>query len=54
MSSINSVRNLQILYFIKKNKKYKKWRKRVSWNPYLYILLHLTKTSCFLYLYVKY
>ena len=42
MSGINIVRNLQILYFSKKNKeikKLKKWRKEVSWSRQLYILL---------------
>ena len=41
MSSINSVRNLQILYFSKKNKKIKdlKWRKKVAQYRHLYILL---------------
>ena len=36
MSSINSVRNLQILYFSKKNKetkKSKKWRKKSELGP---------------------
>ena len=42
MSSINSVRKLQILCFSKKNKKIKnlkKWRKKVAQNPHLYMLL---------------
>ena len=44
MSSINSVRRLQILYFSKENKtnlKIKKWRKKVHSNPHLSILLSL-------------
>ena len=43
MSSINSVRNLQILYFSRKNKeikkKNKKMQKKVASNPHLCILL---------------
>ena len=42
MSSINSVRNLKILYFSRKNKEIKKNRKmqkKVASNPHLYILL---------------
>ena len=43
MSRINSVRNLQILYFSKKNKEIKrvkkKHEKKVGPNPHLYILL---------------
>ena len=45
MSSINIVKNLQILYFSKKNKetkKLKKRRKKVFWHPHLYILLIIT------------
>ena len=48
MSSINSVRNLQILYLSKKNKeikKSKKWRKKVSWDRHFYILLGLKCTK---------
>ena len=42
MSSINSVRNLQILNFSRKNKEIKKLkrrRKKMCQNPQLYILL---------------
>ena len=42
MCSINSVRNLQILNFSRKNKEIKelqKRRKKVHQNPQLYILL---------------
>ena len=42
MSSINSVRKLQILYFSKKNKKIKnlkKCRKKVAQNPHF---MHIT------------
>ena len=45
MSSINIVKNLQILYFSKKNKeteKLKNRRKKVFWQPHLYILLIIT------------
>ena len=42
MSSINNVRNLQILYFSKKNKEIKnlkKWRKKVVRYRYSYTVL---------------
>ena len=42
MSSMNSVRNLQILYFSKKNKEIKKLKKntkKVGPNSHLYMLL---------------
>ena len=64
MSSINNVRNLEILYFSKKNKeikKLKKKRKKVGSNPHLYILLSATslcteyqKNWAELLLYVEY
>ena len=44
MSSINSVRNLQILYFskrIKKLKNLKNGEKKVSWDRHFYIVLGL-------------
>ena len=42
MSCINSVRNLQTLYFSKKRKEIKKFKngKKVSSNPHLCILLY--------------
>ena len=45
MSKINSVRNLQILYFSKKNKgikNLKNGKKKVAWYRHLYILLSRT------------
>ena len=54
MSSINSVRNLRILYFSEKNKEIKKSNahagKTVRWYPHLYILLlptHLVTSTLF-------
>ena len=47
MSSINSVRNLQISNFSRKNKEIKKLkerRKKVRQNPQLYILLWVSIT----------
>ena len=42
MSSINSVRKLQVLYFSKKNKEIKNLKNgKVAQNPHLYILLIL-------------
>ena len=51
MSSINSVRKLQILYFSrkKKTKKIKNLKncKKSERNPYLYILLNILRTIIF-------
>ena len=42
MNGINSVKNYKCWFLVKqktKNKKIKKWGKKVSWHPHLYILL---------------
>ena len=44
MNGINSVKNYECWFLVKqktKNKKIKKWGKKVSWHPHLYILLLL-------------